>query len=67
MEECSKSLADLIEEYAENGLKRVPFNDILKIMVGILKGLHYLHTVKFIVHCDIKSHNILLKGTISCL
>lgn len=61
MEECLKSLGDVIEECAENGLKHVPANDILKIMVGILKGLHYLHTEKFIVHCDIKSYNILLK------
>ena len=66
MEECSKSLGDVIEEYAEKGFKRIPVNDILKIMVGILNGLHYLHSEKFIVHCDIKSYNILLKGTICC-
>ncbi|XP_027037269.1 probable serine/threonine-protein kinase DDB_G0271682 [Pocillopora damicornis] len=40
---------------------KVPFSDIIKIMLDVAEGLHYIHTLKKpIVHRDLASKNVLL-------
>uniref|UniRef100_T1HBB5 Protein kinase domain-containing protein n=1 Tax=Rhodnius prolixus TaxID=13249 RepID=T1HBB5_RHOPR len=62
MEECGISLGDLIENRNENKLGPFEPSLILKVILSVCKGLHYLHTEKKIIHGDLKSYNILIKG-----
>uniref|UniRef100_A0A1B6HCD9 Protein kinase domain-containing protein n=1 Tax=Homalodisca liturata TaxID=320908 RepID=A0A1B6HCD9_9HEMI len=62
MEVCNESLGNLIEESAENGETRFQPDKILTVIAGIAKGLQYLHEEKELLHGDIKSHNVLIKG-----
>ena len=40
---------------------KVPFPDVIKIMLDVAEGLHYIHTLKKpIVHRDLASKNVLL-------
>ena len=44
---------------------KVPFSDVIKIMLDVAKGLHYIHTLKEpIVHRDLASKNVLLTKTL---
>lgn len=63
MEECSSSLGDLIECRLDY-LGEVPYppETILNVSHDIAKALDYLHNKMFLLHCDIKSFNILVKG-----
>lgn len=65
MEECGISLGDLIENRNENKLGPFEPSLILKVILSVCKGLHYLHTEKKIIHGDLKSYNILIKGNSS--
>ncbi|XP_056633008.1 lymphokine-activated killer T-cell-originated protein kinase [Diorhabda sublineata] len=62
MEGCTSSLGDLIENRLDY-LGDVPFppNTILKMSSDIVNALDYLHNEK-LLHGDIKSMNILVKG-----
>lgn len=62
MEECDISLGDLIEKRAETENK--PFEARKMLVVGrdIANALSYLHDEALLMHCDIKSYNILIKG-----
>jgi PDZ-binding kinase len=62
MEECDTSVADLIEERSREGLGPFPAEKILKFALDIGKALDYLHRVCHLLHGDIKSFNILVKG-----
>ncbi|XP_044755369.1 lymphokine-activated killer T-cell-originated protein kinase-like [Coccinella septempunctata] len=63
MEECSACLGNLIEERRENGpLSPYSKNIIIKVGLDISSALNYLHNTALILHCDIKSFNILIKG-----
>ncbi len=59
MEKCHISLGDLIE-----GREGDPFPPEipLKVATEIAKALDYIHNVVHLLHGDIKSHNILIKG-----
>ena len=44
---------------------KVPFPDVIKIMLDVAEGLHYIHTLKKpIVHRDLASKNVLLTKTL---
>ncbi|XP_043531100.1 lymphokine-activated killer T-cell-originated protein kinase homolog [Chiloscyllium plagiosum] len=57
-----KSLNDLIEERKENGKEPFPASTILKVALHVAYGLKYLHNEKRLLHGDIKSCNIVIKG-----
>ncbi|XP_007891090.1 lymphokine-activated killer T-cell-originated protein kinase homolog [Callorhinchus milii] len=57
-----KSLNDLIEERVENGKGPFPASTILKVALHVARGLKYLHNEKRLLHGDIKSCNIVIKG-----
>ncbi|KAK4875611.1 hypothetical protein RN001_012033 [Aquatica leii] len=62
MEECDKSLGDLNEERNEKGLLAYPAQNIMQVALHVAEALNYLHTQVFLLHCDVKSYNILVKG-----
>lgn len=63
MEECSACLGNLIEERREEGdLTPFPKNIIFKVGSDISKALNYLHNTALILHCDIKSYNVLINN-----
>nr|XP_005994862.1 PREDICTED: lymphokine-activated killer T-cell-originated protein kinase [Latimeria chalumnae] len=57
-----KSLNNLMEERSEK--KGGPFlaSIILKVAVNVIQGLKYLHNEKKLLHGDIKSCNVVIKG-----
>ena len=61
MEDCEKALEDIIEEksYLEEEFTN---EEILKVSWAIAKALSYLHNEKMILHGDIKSGNVLIRG-----
>ena len=54
------SLRDLIDHHRTNGLDPLPERTIWKIFVQVLMATHQLHSHD-IIHCDIKSTNVLFK------
>lgn len=62
MEECDASVGDLIEIRSEQGLGSFPAEKILKVALDISKALDYLHTECHLLHGDLKSRNVLVKG-----
>lgn len=61
MEDCHMSLRDLIDEkeYLE---ERFTYKEVLKAAWSIAKALDYLHNEMKILHGDIKSGNVLIRG-----
>ncbi|XP_059837390.1 lymphokine-activated killer T-cell-originated protein kinase homolog [Hypanus sabinus] len=57
-----KSLNDLIEERSESGKGPFPASTIFKVALHVAYGLKYLHNEKKLLHGDIKSSNIVIKG-----
>ncbi|XP_044147516.1 lymphokine-activated killer T-cell-originated protein kinase [Bufo gargarizans] len=57
-----KSLNDLIEERNEKCQGPFPADTILKVALNMARGLKYLHIDKKILHGDIKSSNVVIKG-----
>ncbi|XP_063771093.1 lymphokine-activated killer T-cell-originated protein kinase isoform X2 [Pseudophryne corroboree] len=57
-----KSLNDLIEERNEKRLGPFPASLIFQVALNMAKGLKYLHNDKKILHGDIKSSNVVVKG-----
>ena len=62
----------LVYEYMEHGslaknlsIKTLNWEKRFKIAMGTTKGLAYLHEdcLEWILHCNVKSHNILLDST----
>ena len=62
MESCESSLADRIEDRRNDELGPFDYKIILKVALGVARGLDYLHTEKKLLHGDMKSYNILIKG-----
>uniref|UniRef100_A0A8C8S3K6 PDZ binding kinase n=1 Tax=Pelusios castaneus TaxID=367368 RepID=A0A8C8S3K6_9SAUR len=57
-----KSLNDLIEERNTNHQGPFPAATILKVALNMARGLKYLHNDKKLLHGDIKSSNVVIKG-----
>ncbi|NXO92104.1 TOPK kinase, partial [Certhia brachydactyla] len=57
-----KSLYDLIEERREQGLGAFPAPTILQVALSMARGLQYLHTEQRLLHGDIKSPNVVVRG-----
>ncbi|KAG8011380.1 Lymphokine-activated killer T-cell-originated protein kinase-like protein [Nibea albiflora] len=57
-----QSLNDLIEKRREDGLKAFPAANIEKVAVHVARGLQYLHNEKKLLHGDMKSCNVVIKG-----
>uniref|UniRef100_A0A667GK07 PDZ binding kinase n=1 Tax=Lynx canadensis TaxID=61383 RepID=A0A667GK07_LYNCA len=57
-----KSLNDLIEERNKDSQDPFPAAIILKVALNMAKGLKYLHQEKKLLHGDIKSSNVVIKG-----
>nr|XP_020443233.1 lymphokine-activated killer T-cell-originated protein kinase [Monopterus albus]XP_020443234.1 lymphokine-activated killer T-cell-originated protein kinase [Monopterus albus] len=57
-----QSLNDLIEKRREDGLKCFPVANIEKVALHVARGLQYLHNRKKLLHGDMKSCNVVIKG-----
>ncbi|XP_066036238.1 lymphokine-activated killer T-cell-originated protein kinase [Chamaea fasciata] len=57
-----KSLNDLIEERREQGSGMFPAATILNVALSMARGLQYLHTEQRLLHGDIKSPNVVVRG-----
>ncbi|NXF40616.1 TOPK kinase, partial [Nyctibius bracteatus] len=57
-----KSLTDLIEERSAKQLGPFPAATIFKVALSMARGLKYLHNDKKLLHGDIKSSNVVVKG-----
>ncbi|XP_029352685.1 lymphokine-activated killer T-cell-originated protein kinase homolog [Echeneis naucrates] len=57
-----QSLNDLIEARRESGLKAFPAATIEKVALHVARGLQYLHNEKKLLHGDMKSCNVVIKG-----
>ncbi|XP_049675038.1 lymphokine-activated killer T-cell-originated protein kinase [Accipiter gentilis] len=57
-----KSLNDLIEERSAERLGPFPAATIFKVALSMARGLKYLHNDKKLLHGDIKSSNVVVKG-----
>ncbi|XP_060527618.1 lymphokine-activated killer T-cell-originated protein kinase [Cylas formicarius] len=62
MEECISSVGDLIEQRCEEDLGPFPAQIIRKVSTDLSRGLNYLHHDALLIHCDVKSYNILTTG-----
>ncbi|KAJ1527852.1 hypothetical protein ONE63_007792 [Megalurothrips usitatus] len=62
MESCESSMADRIEDRKNDGMGPFESNIILKVALGVARGLDYLHRERKLLHGDMKSFNILIKG-----
>ncbi|KAM7362084.1 lymphokine-activated killer T-cell-originated protein kinase [Cochliomyia hominivorax] len=62
LECCTISLGMLLENRLEDELGALPAHHIKKMMLDISSALDYLHTESKMLHGDLKSHNILVKG-----
>lgn len=57
-----KSLNDLIEERNKQHQGPFPAATILKVALHVARGLKYLHNDKKLLHGDIKSANVVIRG-----
>ncbi|KAG7222618.1 hypothetical protein INR49_016123 [Caranx melampygus] len=57
-----QSLNDLIEKRREDRLKAFPAASIEKVALHVARGLQYLHNEKKLLHGDMKSCNVVIKG-----
>lgn len=62
MEQCTGSLGDLIEARSENNEGPYHPKNILKVAWDMANALNYLHNTALLLHGDMKSYNILIKG-----
>lgn len=65
MEACEASLGDLIENRFGEKLGPLETNKIITMGNDISKALSYLHYEALLLHGDLKSFNILIKGDFS--
>ncbi|KAM3861457.1 lymphokine-activated killer T-cell-originated protein kinase homolog [Diretmus argenteus] len=57
-----QSLNELIEKRREDGLPPFPAATVEKVALHVARGLKYLHNERKLLHGDIKSCNVVIKG-----
>ncbi|XP_030626912.1 lymphokine-activated killer T-cell-originated protein kinase homolog isoform X2 [Chanos chanos] len=57
-----QSLNDLIEKRRESGLQAFPVDVVENVALHVARGLKYLHNEKKLLHGDMKSCNVVIKG-----
>ncbi|XP_013414485.1 lymphokine-activated killer T-cell-originated protein kinase [Lingula anatina] len=62
MESSERSLQALIEQRQEEAKGPFPVDQIIKVASNVASALEYLHNEKKLLHGDLKSGNILVKG-----
>ncbi|XP_050310534.1 lymphokine-activated killer T-cell-originated protein kinase homolog [Anthonomus grandis grandis] len=62
MEECTGCLGDLIEQRFDQETGPFGPQTITKVALDVAQALSYLHNTALIMHCDLKSYNVLIKG-----
>lgn len=62
LECCKTSLGSILEERLDAGENELPAKYIKKMLIDISSALDYLHSEAMLLHGDLKSHNILIKG-----
>ncbi|XP_068505372.1 lymphokine-activated killer T-cell-originated protein kinase homolog isoform X2 [Syngnathus scovelli] len=62
-----QSLNDLIEKRRKDGLRAFPAADVEKVALHVARGLQYLHNEKQLLHGDIKSCNVVIKGNFDAI
>lgn len=62
MEACTSSLGNILEDRFGAGLGPLESGKINTMGLDISKALSYLHNEVLLIHGDIKSFNILIKG-----
>lgn len=65
LEDCDISLGDVLEKRFDEELGALECTKASKVILDISRALDYCHTTALILHGDIKSHNILIKGEFS--
>ncbi|XP_019738244.1 lymphokine-activated killer T-cell-originated protein kinase homolog [Hippocampus comes] len=62
-----QSLNDLIEKRREDRLQAFPAADIEKVALHVARGLQYLHNEKKLLHGDMKSCNVVVRGNFDAI
>lgn len=62
MEDCQTSVGDILEIRYDDCLGPLPADQIKIMCTDVAKALNYLHTEAMLLHGDLKSFNILVKG-----
>ncbi|ENN75856.1 lymphokine-activated killer T-cell-originated protein kinase [Dendroctonus ponderosae] len=62
MEECNSCLGDLIEDRNDNEAGPFGAKLISKVASDVAHALAYLHNTVLLLHCDLKSYNVLIQG-----
>lgn len=62
MEDGHTSLGDLLETRYVDALGPLPVKNVLKVALDLANALNYLHVEAKLLHGDVKSFNVLIKG-----
>lgn len=62
LEMCSTSLGSILEERHDEDLGPLPAKHTFKMIMDIAQALDFLHTEARLLHGDLKSFNVLVKG-----
>lgn len=62
LEDAEKCLFSIIEERMEEDLGPFPPQNIMKVATDVASAMSYLHNEKQLLHADMKSGNVLIKG-----
>ncbi|XP_032580272.1 lymphokine-activated killer T-cell-originated protein kinase [Drosophila sechellia] len=62
LEMCTTSLGSILEERHDEDLGPLPAKNTYKMIMDVAQGLDFLHNEARLMHGDIKSFNVLVKG-----
>lgn len=62
LEMCSTSLGSILEERHDEDLGPLPAKHTFKMIMDVAQALDFLHTEARLLHGDLKSFNVLVKG-----